>query len=283
MGKERKSGKGKAVESSSALDASKKQRTTGVVIQDASMEDVQEQRHQEWVDSISDTPRKGVWGKGPLNKQVAEFQTQLFYEKMGGDPSIKENVCFEKAVHGPDFKVGNEGGEIYVKSVMEWLSMLKKDDRNNAPKNITLTGTVNNKPALSLATLRLVAKFDSKANSFYRFVDENDYLLHTKKLAEESTMLSELFMQDKGVEMKRNNLKPIVHLLLSFVITNMAPRLGDQMAVRTWEVPVLYAIMTEQLKLSFRQLVMMHVWQCRNQKGKKLISHVRLLSALLEK
>ncbi|KAJ0951939.1 hypothetical protein HanPSC8_Chr02g0066251 [Helianthus annuus] len=41
--------------------------------------------------------------------------------------------------------------------------------------------------------------------------------------------------------------------------------------------------MTGQLHLSFRQLVIMHVWHARNQKNKKLIPHARLLSALLEK
>ncbi|KAJ0592065.1 hypothetical protein HanHA300_Chr03g0080581 [Helianthus annuus] len=251
---------------------------------------------------MSDTPRK--WEVIiRLNKQAAEFKAQLFYEKMGSDHSIIENMCFEKAVHGPGFKAlgfyekfttlgwevvvnfrGNAGGEIYVNSVMEWMSTLKKDDMNNLPKTITFTGTVNNKPAtLSLATSRQVSKFTSKADSFYRFVDKNDFFLYTENLAEESTMLSELFMLDKGVEINRDYLKPIVPLLLSFVITNVAPRLGDRMAVRTLEIPVLYAIMTGQLRLSFQQLVMTHVWQCRNQKGKKLIPHVRLLSALLEK
>ncbi|MFS7916031.1 hypothetical protein Hanom_Chr02g00172331 [Helianthus anomalus] len=41
--------------------------------------------------------------------------------------------------------------------------------------------------------------------------------------------------------------------------------------------------MTGELHLSFRQLVMMHVWQSINMKLKKLTPHARLLSALLEK
>ncbi|MFS7985976.1 hypothetical protein Hanom_Chr11g01005041 [Helianthus anomalus] len=87
----------------------------------------------------------------------------------------------------------------------------------------------------------------------------------------------------KGVEMKRDNLKPKVRLLLSYLFTNVTPRTGDRVAVRKWELTVLYALMTGQLHLSFRQLVIMHVWQTRNQKNKKLIPHARLLSALLEK
>ncbi|MFS8033973.1 hypothetical protein Hanom_Chr17g01575791 [Helianthus anomalus] len=72
-------------------------------------------------------------------------------------------------------------------------------------------------------------------------------------------MLSELLMLNKGVEMKIDNLKPVVHLLLNFIIPNVAPRLGDQMTVRKWELLML------------------------NQKRKRLIPHVRLLSALLKK
>ncbi|KAM0002184.1 hypothetical protein Hdeb2414_s0041g00739091 [Helianthus debilis subsp. tardiflorus] len=61
------------------------------------------------------------------------------------------------------------------------------------------------------------------------------------------------------------------------------PDWGDRMVVMTWELLVLYAIMTGELHLSFRQLVMMHEWQSRNMKLKKLIPHARLLRALLEK
>ncbi|KAF5773312.1 hypothetical protein HanRHA438_Chr13g0597851 [Helianthus annuus] len=229
---------------------------------------------------MANAPRKAVWEKGPISKMPAEFQPKLFYEKMGDGHSIKENMCFEKAVLVPYFKAlgffekfttlgweagvsfkGNTSGEFYIKSVMEWMSTLTKNDGSNPPRTTTLTGTVNNKPVtLSPSTLRQLAKFDSKADNFYWIVDPNDYYFHTEKLVEDNTMLSELFMLEKGLVMNRDKLMPIVSLLLNFIITNVTPRLGDRMAVRKWELPVLYALMTGQLHLSFRKMVIMHVW-----------------------
>ncbi|MFS7987704.1 hypothetical protein Hanom_Chr11g01026011 [Helianthus anomalus] len=177
-----------------------------------------------------DIPYKAVWDKEPLNKLPAELQPKLFYDKMGDDHFIKENMCFEKSVLA--FK-GNPSREVYVKSVVEWMSTLTKDDGSNPPRTTTLNGKVNNKPiTLSPVTLRQLSKFNSKADNVYRVKDFNDYYLHTEKLVVDNLMLSELLMIDKGLAMKRDNLKPIVHLLLSFMITNVTPSTGDRMAIR---------------------------------------------------
>ncbi|KAJ0724269.1 hypothetical protein HanPI659440_Chr12g0445871 [Helianthus annuus] len=55
------------------------------------------------------------------------------------------------------------------------------------------------------------------------------------------------------------------------------------MGIRKWELVVLYALMTGQIHLSFRQLVMLHIWQSRNKRQKKLIPHARLISIFLRK
>ncbi|MFS8020264.1 hypothetical protein Hanom_Chr15g01413541 [Helianthus anomalus] len=55
------------------------------------------------------------------------------------------------------------------------------------------------------------------------------------------------------------------------------------MGVRKWELVVLFALMTGQVHLSFRQLVMLHIRQSRNKRQKKLIPHARLVSAFLRK
>ncbi|KAM0041554.1 hypothetical protein Hdeb2414_s0011g00367671 [Helianthus debilis subsp. tardiflorus] len=221
-GQRKETQKEKVVEASTSWDVSKKRKTTGIEMRDAEMEAAGEQRHQEMLDAMADDPRKFVWEKGPLNKQPVEFQPKLFYEKMEDDHSIMENMCFKKAVLSLDFKAlgffemftalgweamvsfrRNTGGEVHMKSVMDWISTLKKDDGSIPPRTITLIGTVNNKPVtLYPATLRQLAKFHSKADSFYRIVDANNYHLHTEKLVEDNTMLSELFMLEKGFEMK---------------------------------------------------------------------------------
>ncbi|KAM0011340.1 hypothetical protein Hdeb2414_s0064g00765641 [Helianthus debilis subsp. tardiflorus] len=222
---------------------------------------------------------------------------------MGDIHSIRGNACFEKRIHKPDLRAlglyekfvelgweavvdfcGNESGEVYIGSIMEWLSTLTKDDGRTPPRTITLTGKVNGKPTtMSLALLNQVTKFDSKVDSFYTFIKENYYLNDKTKIVGENVMYSELFLLGKGVEMKRDNQKPLERVLLSLLVTIVAPWLRDLMSIRKWELLVLFAIMTRQIHLSFQQLVMLHIWQSRNKRKKKLIPHARLISAFLRK
>ncbi|KAJ0820389.1 hypothetical protein HanPSC8_Chr16g0707401 [Helianthus annuus] len=267
----RRPGKEKAVDPPSKPAAAKKRKTTGISIREP-VEEEREVQEEPYVMKNGDIPYRGMWVNGPLSKLPLEVQPELFYEKMGDAHSIKENMMCEKKIMGSDFKAlgffekftalgweavlsfkGHSNGDVYVKSIMEWMSTLTKDDGNDPPKTITLSG----KPT--------------------------DYFSHLEKLVANNVMNTELFVLNKEVEMKRDNLKPNVRLLLSYLLTNVTPRTGDRVAVRKWELLVLYALMTGQLHLSFRQLVIMHVWQARNQKNKKLIPHARLLSALLEK
>ncbi|MFS8024846.1 hypothetical protein Hanom_Chr16g01468131 [Helianthus anomalus] len=180
--------------------------------------------------------------------------------KMGAKMTIKANLALEKVVHKPNFKAlgfhkmledlgwgvvmefqGNRNGDIYLKSVLEWMSTLTKDDEPTPPKTTTLTDMVNGKPAtMSFATLRQLAPFDSKAGKFYNYVKENDMFLHQKNLASESVMHREVFMIEKGE-------------------VTMSPRIGDKSMLRLWEIPILYAILTGEIKFSFRHLVLMNV------------------------
>ncbi|KAJ0700851.1 hypothetical protein HanOQP8_Chr10g0372761 [Helianthus annuus] len=122
---------------------------------------------------------------------------------------------------------------------MEWLSTLTKNDGSNPPRTVTLMGKVNGKPAtMSLASLSQIAKFDSKADGFYTFIKEDDYFNDQKKIVGENVMYSELFLLEKEVAMKRDNLKLLVRVLLSLVVSNVAPRMGDMMGVRKWEFDV---------------------------------------------
>ncbi|MFS8018161.1 hypothetical protein Hanom_Chr15g01388881 [Helianthus anomalus] len=174
-----------------------------------------------------DVPYRPTWRDGPLYKQDATYQTELFYEKM-----VLE------------FR-GNESGKVYLLSVTEWLSTLTKNDGNDLPRTVTLTEKVNGKPTtMSFASLSQIAKFDSKADNFYTYTKEYDYFNDPKKIVAENVMFSELFLLEKGVAMKRDNLKPLVRVLLSLVVSNVAPRLGDMMGIRKWVLVVLCALMT---------------------------------------
>ncbi|KAF5766518.1 hypothetical protein HanXRQr2_Chr15g0716271 [Helianthus annuus] len=255
-----------------AVGSKRARRGTGVEILETAIDDfVQAPRGD------GDVPYRPTWRDGPLYKQEAAYQADLFYEKMGDTHSIRSDTCFENRIHRPDLRAlglyeNFTELEVYLRSVTEWLSTLTKNAENDPPRTVTLTGKVNGKPTtMSLASLSQIAKFDSKADNFYTYIKEDDYFSDLKKIVAENVMYSELFLLDKGVALKRDNLKPMVRVLLSLVVSNVAPRLGDMMGIRKWELVVLYALMTGQIHLSFRHLVMLHIWQSRNKRQKKLI------------
>ncbi|MFS7945195.1 hypothetical protein Hanom_Chr06g00521301 [Helianthus anomalus] len=226
MGRKR-SGRQQAIDPPSKQAAAKKRKTTGISIREP-VEEEQEVQEEPYVMKHGDVPYRGMWVNGTLSKLPLEVQPELFYEKMGDTHSIKSNMMFEKTIMGSDFKAlgffekfaklgweavlsfkGHSNGDIYVRSIMEWMSTLTKDEGNDPPKTITLSGKVNNKTVtLSPATMRSLAKFDSKAVSFYQIVKSADYFSHSEKLVASNVMNAELFMVNKGVEMKRDNLKP---------------------------------------------------------------------------
>ncbi|KAD7478260.1 hypothetical protein E3N88_01396 [Mikania micrantha] len=59
-------------------------------------------------------------------------------------------------------------------------------------------------------------------------------------------------------------------------------RRSDLSSVRSWEVPVLYALMTGSPPISLQYLIMMNVLEAREAMGKRYIPHVRLTTALLK-
>ncbi|KAF5759158.1 hypothetical protein HanRHA438_Chr16g0750101 [Helianthus annuus] len=179
---------------------------TGISIREP-VEEEREVQEEPYVMKHDDIPYRGMWVNGPLSKLPLEAQLELFYENMGDAHSIKENMI-EKTIMGSDFKAlgffekftalgweavlsfkGHSNRDVYVKSIMEWMSTLTKDDVNYPPKTITLSGKVNNKiVTLSPATMRSLAKFDSKADSFYQIVKPTDYFSHPEKLVENNVM-----------------------------------------------------------------------------------------------
>ncbi|MFS7946308.1 hypothetical protein Hanom_Chr06g00534491 [Helianthus anomalus] len=65
--------------------------------------------------------------------------------------------------------------------------------------------------------------------------------------------------------MTSDNLKPLVRVLLSFVITNVAPRIGDKQAIKSWELLVLYAIMTDEYAYSKPHTMFSIADMCKNE------------------
>ncbi|MFS8026204.1 hypothetical protein Hanom_Chr16g01484131 [Helianthus anomalus] len=131
-----------------AVGLKRARRGIGVEIRETAMDDfVQAPRGH------GDVPYRPTWRDGPLYKKEATYQAELFYEKMGDTHSIILNTCLEKHIHRPDLRalgsyekftelgweevlefLGNKSGEVYLRSVTEWLSTLTKNDGNDPPR-----------------------------------------------------------------------------------------------------------------------------------------------------
>ncbi|MFS8022990.1 hypothetical protein Hanom_Chr16g01446091 [Helianthus anomalus] len=120
-------------------------RGTGIEIRETPLDNFVQPSH-----GLGDIPYRPTWKDGPLYKQEVAYQNDLFYEKMGDAHSIRSNTCFEKCIHKPDLRAlglyekftelgweevlefrGNESGEVYLESIMEWPSTLTKNGEND--------------------------------------------------------------------------------------------------------------------------------------------------------
>ncbi|KAJ0940077.1 hypothetical protein HanRHA438_Chr02g0079211 [Helianthus annuus] len=144
MTRQRCPGKEQVVDPPSKPVAVKKRKTAGISICEP-MEEEREVQEEPYVMKHGDILYRGMWVQGSLSKLPMEVQPELFYEKMGDAHSIKENMMFEETILGSDFKAlrlfekftalgweavlgfkGHLKGDVYVKSIMEWMSTLQK-------------------------------------------------------------------------------------------------------------------------------------------------------------
>ncbi|KAM0047322.1 hypothetical protein Hdeb2414_s0009g00327021 [Helianthus debilis subsp. tardiflorus] len=59
-------------------------------------------------------------------------------------------------------------------------------------------------------------------------------------------------------------------------------RLGDRGKLIVWDLQVLHTLMYGEPTQSWRHIVMIHIWDTLNQYKRKMIPHVRLISAMIE-
>ncbi|KAJ0524648.1 hypothetical protein HanRHA438_Chr09g0379561 [Helianthus annuus] len=172
---------------------------------------------------------------------------------------------------------------MYMDPIQEWMASLEVT-WGKSLKNMSLKGYANSKMVIMPgATLTQIAKFDSRPSPSYTYPNADLLFKRPDRHPEWPNMLVELFEPGKGGQMVRDDLKLPVRLMLLFVVQNVMPRRGDKKGIRKWEIPILYSLMTGRLKVSFTHLVMMNIWEARNSKGKKIIPHCWLITALLKK
>ncbi|KAM0040528.1 hypothetical protein Hdeb2414_s0012g00395011 [Helianthus debilis subsp. tardiflorus] len=137
---------------------------------------------------------------------------------------------------------------------------------------------------MSYASLRRIAKFDSKPSNQYIYPSLKDLYHEPEEHPQWQHMLDYLFIQrTTHGKLLRKNLRIEAKLMLVLCTHNVIPRRGDKMEVRFQEVPVLYMLMHRSPMVPFRFLVLNNIWLSRNSGERKIVTHCRLITALLKK
>ncbi|KAK1430662.1 hypothetical protein QVD17_13565 [Tagetes erecta] len=249
---------------------------------------------------------KPVWTrKKQLSELAEEWRSDLYLEKIA-KVGARENLivgerktvisdfqnyglvdCFDKLGWRAALTFNNDDKEeVYLDEIIQWMTTLKKEDGSNPPFTTKLTGLVGKKKiTLSFDELDKITNFDSGAVYPTR---EYEYLSAARVFCKEKgddwlVMLRELFAVKKvtqNMQLIRADLKPLPKLLTNILNWNVIPRKGDKIKIRVYEVMVLYALITGKPTLSFRHLVLLNVWESREDKERKRIPHCRLLTRL---
>ncbi|KAL8225445.1 hypothetical protein R6Q57_018002 [Mikania cordata] len=296
------SSKGKEVASSST--PSKRQRTAEQESDsDFDMEDMNMYDDDDDI-MVGDQPQ---WTENvPLSSFDPIWQPTLYKQKKQTVSSIKKVLVCERAVQTEEFGIfgvvscfenlgwenvlkfnNNNLDNIYMKEIVEWMATLRKEDGNNPPRTTRLIGTVNGKEmVLSFETMNKVVKFDTKPQREYVYPERMQILGEATEDEEWRAMVRVLFAkapEEMGRKLLRSDLNVLPKLLSLISGFNVIPRLGDKLFIRNFEVRVLHALMIGHPKLSFRQLVLLNVWESRVSRARCLLPHCRLLSSLMVK
>ncbi|MFS8001512.1 hypothetical protein Hanom_Chr13g01191251 [Helianthus anomalus] len=158
--------------------------------------------------------------------------------------------------------------KVYLKEVTEWLATLRLEHADEEPSRWKLKGeTSKGVMVMSFQTMNRIANFDSLSEGSYTYY--------------------EIRLSGKTVWFKRIRVICRAHLsvegkiLQNISLENIMVRFGDRGKLRVWDLRVLHALLYGEPKLSWRHIVMMNIWDTRNQYKRKMIPHVRLTSAMI--
>ncbi|KAF5772057.1 hypothetical protein HanXRQr2_Chr13g0572301 [Helianthus annuus] len=172
--------------------------------------------------------------------------------------------------------------KVYLKVVTKWLSTLKLEnaDENSARwrlKGDTSKGTM----AMSLQTMNQIANFDSLGEGSYSYYETRLFWEGHVVQADPINLVDATLANYTSGQFNRIHLSVEGKILQNISLENIMVRLGDRGKLLVWDLRVLHALMYGEPKLSWRHIVMMNRWDTRNQFKRKVILHVRLISAMI--
>ncbi|KAJ0680936.1 hypothetical protein HanPI659440_Chr16g0630081 [Helianthus annuus] len=135
---------------------------------------------------------------------------------------------------------------------------------------------------MSFQTMNRVANFDSLSEGSYSYYETGHFWEgHVIQTDSIDLVNATLPNYKEGEQYNRVHLSVEAKILQNISLENIMVRLGDRGKLRVWDLRVLHALMYSEPTLSWRHLVMMNIWDTQNQYKRKIIPHVRLISAMI--
>ncbi|KAF5803405.1 hypothetical protein HanXRQr2_Chr06g0270931 [Helianthus annuus] len=145
-----------------------------------------------------------------------------------------------------------------------------------------LVGNIGkNQMVMSFEHMNVIARFDSQWVDAYDYYDIDHLLDNKMNTADPDGKLASVLPASGGMSESRNDLSLEGRILQGISLENVMVRFGDRGKVKAPDCRVLHALLYGSPRLSWRQIVMINTWDTRESCTRKMISYVRLLSAMI--
>ncbi|KAF5772326.1 hypothetical protein HanXRQr2_Chr13g0575581 [Helianthus annuus] len=173
--------------------------------------------------------------------------------------------------------------KVYIKEVTEWLAILRLEHADEEPSRWRLKGEISKGTmVMSFQTMNRVTNFDSLSEGSYSTYETRHFWEgHVVQTDPLDLVNATLPNYTGGEQYNRAHLSVEGKILQNIFLENVMVRLGDRGKLRVWDLRVLHMLMYGEPTLSWRHVVMIHIWDTRNQYKRKMITHVRLINAMI--
>ncbi|KAJ0612153.1 hypothetical protein HanHA300_Chr01g0023901 [Helianthus annuus] len=219
----------------------------------------------------------------------------------GVSTSVPERVVCERAVNVEEFRtIGitqrfeELGWErvldwfeditswVYLVAVCEWLSTLRFANMDGPAPTWQLIGNIGkNQMIMTFEHMNAIARFDSLGVEAYDYYELDHFLDNKTNTTDPDQMLAAVLPGSGGMGESRNDLSLEGRILQGISLENVMVRFRDRRKVKAPDCRVLHALLYRLPRLSWRQIVIINTWDTSGPCTRKMISYVRLLSAMI--
>ncbi|KAJ0675915.1 hypothetical protein HanRHA438_Chr12g0565361 [Helianthus annuus] len=224
------------------------------------------------------------------NKPLCKFKNKQTEKKLWRYKMSKvtiDKVCvYERLVNAEEFKqigITQKFERLGWERALDWVEDATSKHADEEPSRWKLKGeTSKGLMVMSFQTMNRIANFDSLSEGSYTYYEMRHFWESGVVQTDLSDLVNAILPNyTEGEPYSRAHLSVEGKILQNISLENIMVRFGDRGKLRVWDLRVLHALLYGEPKLSWRHIVMMNIWDTRNQYKRKMIPHVRLISAMI--